>query len=416
MKHMSWKAWKRTLAAMLAVAMLLPVVGCSDSGSGGNSGNGGSPSPANTGSSNGGGGDAASTPPAVTEVRVGYTSLQSGAMAVIGPIIDTCVNIAKEDFEAKSGVKIDLVIEDAGSTVESAIDATVRLIDDDVSCIIGIVGSNQYAGMLQELEDARIPMMTTVAPDEIFTRGYDWLFSSYVTRLQENAPMPAWAKSLGAKSVACLLGTDDDSRALMEYFIQEGTEAGVEIYPEWINPLDNDFTANITSAMRKEPDAYFVLSADVTMSKILRQMKQMGIDKPINTGGAMGVQSFVDLMEADELEGMYGQASILPPYIIEDERVVEYIGKYTEATGYPADITTLVYYDCAMLLFEAAAATGGDSEAIMNYLREDMQGYEGLTGVYNFDERGLGRWEAYLLKMGPEKEIIHYDTVDISQY
>ena len=271
-------------------------------------------------------------------------------------------------------------------------------------------------GVLQELEDARIPMMTTVAPDEIFTRGYDWLFSSYVTRLQENAPMLAWAKSLGAKSVACLLGTDDDSRALMEYFIQEGTEAGVEIYPEWINPLDNDFTANITSAMRKEPDAYFVLSADVTMSKILRQMRQMGIDKPINTGGAMGVQSFVDLMEADELEGMYGQASILPPYIIEDERVVEYIGKYTEATGYPADITTLVYYDCAMLLFEAAAATGGDSEAIMNYLREDMQGYKGLTGVYNFDERGLGRWEAYLLKMGPEKEIIHYDTVDISQY
>lgn len=64
-------------------------------------------------------------------------------------------------------------------------------------------------------------------------------------------------------------------------------------------------------------------------------MKQMGIEEPINTGGAMGVQSFVDLWEADELEGIYGQASILPPYIIEDPRVVEYIAKYTEATGVP---------------------------------------------------------------------------------
>ena len=400
MKRIKGTKLQRVLAAVAAGAMLLSVAGCD--------GGGKDPSPTNTPS-----GAAGTEKPKVTEVDVGYTSLQSGALAAIGPLIDACVNIAKEDFEAKSGVKINLVTEDAGSTVESAIDATVRLIDDDVSCIIGIVGSNQYAGMLQELESARIPLMTTVAPDEIFTRGYDWLFSSYVTRLQENSPMIPWAQSLGAKSVACLLGTDDDSRALMEYFQQEGEKVGIEIYPEWINPTDNDFTANITSARSKNPDAYFCLAADVTMSKILRQMKQMGIDKPLNTGGAMGVQSFVDLMEPEELEGMYGQASILPPYIIEDPRVVEYIKKYTAATGFPADITTLVYYDCAMLLFEAAAATGGDSEAIIQYLREDMQGYEGLTGVFNYDERGLGRWEAYLLQAGPDKELKHYDTVQI---
>ena len=401
MKNIKGKNMRRTLAAALAAAMLLPIAGC---GSNQDEPSGGNPDNNNSGT------------PEVTEVKVGYTTLQSGAMAAVGPLIDTCVNIAKEDFEATHDVKIDLVIEDAGSTVEEAIDATVRLIDDGVSCIIGIVGSNQYAGMLEELEDARIPMMTTVAPDEIFTRGYDWLFNSYVTRQQENAPMLKWAESLGAKSVACLLGTDDDSRSLMDYFIEEGEKMGIEIYPEWINPADNDFTANITSARNNDPDAYFVLSADVTMSKILRQMKQMGIEEPINTGGAMGVQSFVDLMEADELEGIYGQASILPPYIIEDPRVVEYIAKYTEATGFPADITTLVYYDCAMLMFEAAAATGGDSEAIIKYLREDMQGYEGLTGVYNFDERGLGRWEAYLLRMGPDKQIEHYDTVDIHDF
>ena len=300
---------RRLFTAVTAGALLLSLAGC-----GGPAAQSDPPAP----SANGGGQGSENSKPVVTEVNVGYTSLQSGAMAVIGPLIDTCVNIAKEDFEARTGIKINLIVEDAGSTVESAIDATVRLIDDDVSCIIGIVGSNQYAGMLQELEDARIPLMTTVAPDEIFTRGYDWLFSSYVTRLQENSPMIPWAQSLNAKSVACLLGTDDDSRALMEYFIEKGQEVGIEIYPEWINPLDNDFTANITSARNKNPDAYFCLASDVTMSKILRQMKQMGIDKPFNTGGAMGVQSFVDLMEAEELEGMYGQASILPPYIIDD--------------------------------------------------------------------------------------------------
>ena len=53
---------------------------------------------------------------------MGYTTLQSGAMAAVGPLIDTCVNIAKEDFEATHDVKIDLVIEDAGSTVEEAIE------------------------------------------------------------------------------------------------------------------------------------------------------------------------------------------------------------------------------------------------------------------------------------------------------
>lgn len=352
--------------------------------------------------------------PKVTEVDVGYTSLQSGAMAVLGPLIDTCVNIAKEDYEARTGIKINLIVEDAGSTVESAIDATIRLIDKEVSCIVGIVASNQYAGMLQELESARIPLMTTVAPDEIFTRGYDWLFSSYVTRLQENAAAIPWAKSIGAKSMAVMLGTDDDSRALMEYLIEEGEKYGIEIYPEWINAADADFTANITSARSHNPDAYFCLAADTVMAKILRQMRQLGIEEPFNTGGALGVQSFVDLMEEEELIGMYGQASILPPYIIDDPRVVEYVAKYTEATGYPADITTLVYYDCAMLLFEAAGATGGDSEAIIDYLRNDMQGYEGLTGVFTYDERGLGRWECYMLKAEEGKKIVHYDTLKIN--
>ena len=137
MKSIKGKKLQRTLAAALAAAMLLPIAGCT-----------GDDTPDNTDS----GGNSGT--PEVTEVRVGYTTLQSGAMAAVGPLIDTCVNIAKEDFEATHDVKIDLVIEDAGSTVESAIDATVRLIDDDVSCIIGIVGSNQYAGMLEELEDA----------------------------------------------------------------------------------------------------------------------------------------------------------------------------------------------------------------------------------------------------------------------
>lgn len=402
---------KRAIAAVAVAAMLLPIVGCSS---------GKTPTPSTTPSNAPSANPSASAPSEneskykVDEIRVGYTSLQSGAMAVIGPIIDFCVNTAKEDFEARTGVKVDLVIEDAGSTLESAIDATVRLIDDDVSCIIGILGSTQYAGMLQELEEVgNIPLMTTVAPDEIFTRGYDWLFCSYVTRLQENAGMLAWAKSIGAKSVACMLGTDDDSRALMEYFIEEGAKQGIEIYPEWINPADTDFTANITSARAKNPDAYYCLSAATTMSQILRQMKQLGIDKPLNTGAALGVQSFVDLMEPEELEGMYGQASILPPYIIDDPKVQEYVAKYTEATGYPADITTLVYYDCAMLLFEAAAGAGNDGEAIKDYLRNEMQGYQGITGVYNFDDAGLGRWECYLLQAGPNKEVKCIDTLKL---
>ena len=407
----NWKP-KRTLAALLAAALLLPVVGCS-------SGKEPAPSaPAAPSASQPAAPE--STAPAgertyVTDkIRVGYTSLQSGALAAIGPLIDFCVNVAKEDFEARTGVTVDLVVEDAGSTLESAIDATVRLIDDDVSCIIGILGSTQYAGMLQELDEVgNIPLMTTVAPDEIFTRGYDWLFSSYVTRLQENAGMLAWAKSVGAKSVACLLGTDDDSRALMDYFTEEGAKQGIEIYPEWINPADTDFTANITSARSKNPDAYYCLSAATTMSQILRQLKQLGVDKPLNTGAALGVQSFVDLMEPEELEGMYGQASILPPYIIDDPAVKEYIAKYEEATGYPADITTLVYYDCAMLLFEAAAGAGNDGEAIKSYLRNEMQGYVGLTGTFYYDEAGLGRWACYLLQAGANKEIKCIETLSL---
>ncbi|MDD6161113.1 MAG: ABC transporter substrate-binding protein [Oscillospiraceae bacterium] len=397
---------KRAIAAVAAAAMLLPIVGCGGDKTPAPSG---SPAPTSSTTPDDGG-----SKYKVDEIRVGYTSLQSGAMAVIGPIIDWCVDTAKQDFEARTGVKVDLVVEDAGSTLESAIDATVRLIDDDVSCIIGILGSTQYAGMLQELEEVgNIPLMTTVAPDEIFTRGYDWLFCSYVTRLQENAGMLAWAKSIGAKSVACMLGTDDDSRALMEYFIEEGAKQGIEIYPEWINPADTDFTANITSARAKNPDAYYCLSAATTMSQILRQMKQLGIDKPLNTGAALGVQSFVDLMEPEELEGMYGQASILPPYMIDDPMVQDYVAKYTEATGWPADITTLVYYDCAMLLFEAAAGAGNDGEAIKDYLRNEMQGYQGITGVYNFDEAGLGRWECYLLRAGANKEVELVETLKL---
>lgn len=390
---------KKIIALLLSVLMLVSLAAC-----------GANPGPSKSGTDEPPVGPSA---PTVDEITVGYTSMRSGVMAAYGALIDYCVDLAKADFEERTGIKVNLVIEDAGSSIESAIDATIRLVDDDVPSIIGIAGSTQYSGMLEELEGTDIVMCTTVAPDEIFTRGYDWLFSSYVTRQQENAPMLTWAESIGAKSVAVMLGTDDDSRSLMEYFVEAGEKNGITIYQEWINPTDNDFTANITSARSKNPDAYFILSADTVMSKIIRQMKQLGVTQPINTGGAMGVQSFVDLMEPEELEGLYGQASILPPYIIDDPRVIDYVARYTEGTGYPADITTLVYYDCAMLMFEATAGANGVKEDIPAYLRNQMQGYQGLTGVFNFDERGLGRWEAYMIQAGADKAINLVSTVEI---
>ena len=95
MKNIKGKNMRRTLAAALAAAMLLPIAGC---GSNQDEPSGGNPDNNNSGT------------PEVTEVKVGYTTLQSGAMAAVGPLIDTCVNIAKEDFEATHDVKIDLVI------------------------------------------------------------------------------------------------------------------------------------------------------------------------------------------------------------------------------------------------------------------------------------------------------------------
>jgi len=391
----------RIFSVLLAISLLIGLVGCSKS-----------ETPETPDAS-----APASDQPAETEqpseVTVGYTTLQSGANAAIGFYIDAAVNIALEEFNSTSDVKINLVAEDAGSTVEAANDATIRLLDNkDVSSILAVVSPDQYTAMIPEMEEAGIPVMVTGAPDEIFEHGYNWLFSGYVTKEQENFPLIAWAEYMDVKNVALLIGNDDTSKALVQFFQEKAEPLGITIFPEFINAGDNDFTANITSARRNEPDAYCILASDADGAKIVRQMKQLGIEEPLNVGGAILVQSFLDRLEPEEIEGMYGQASIIAPSLSTDPRVLEFAEKYKTATEADLDIISTCVYDSAMILFEATAKTGGDPQQVIAYLHS-LEGYQGLSGEFTYNEKGLGRHEGYLFKAGENKNVELIDTLPI---
>ncbi len=247
------------------------------------------------------GGPAATAPAAAQpkpDVKVGVAISLTGVANVYGPTQRQGAELAAEDINAAGGIngaKIQLIVEDDGSTPQQSVTVFKKFIEQDkVAAILGPTLSNSAAGAHPVAQQAKLPTIAISNTGIGIVGKCDYGACDYIFRasLGEETALPATVKAakaaLNLKKVVLTYAQDDkfsaDDGAIFEKALKaEGIQIAKTIQ---FSKNDVDFAPAMSQAKAENPDALVVGALAGPVTKILQEAaKQMPGKKVLGGNG-----------------------------------------------------------------------------------------------------------------------------------
>lgn len=342
--------------------------------------------------------------------KIGFTAALTGGAAAYGKSEEEGVRLAVEEINKKGDFPIDLLVEDTKAVPADSMNATKKLIQEKVSLIIGPMTSNEAKAAGPIIQNAKVPSLEISVTAENITDIGDCIFRNSVPE-SKNIPQTVKKthKLLGYKTAAILYAHDNEQHVTAQkYFQKTMEEEGVQVIDvETFGSKDSEYSAQLTNIQHKAPDVIVVCSYYQEGSRILKKMREMGMDQPV-----LGDNGFV----SPELGKMAGAAadnvyvSSMWSADRKDEKVQKFVGNYTKAYGRAPDQFAASAYDGVYMAMDAMqrAGTTTDHKKIRDALAQ-MKDFKGVCGTFSFDEKRDPVVDLILMKMQDGK----FDVVDV---
>lgn len=354
-------------------------------------------------------GDAVSSG-AKNAAKIGFTAALTGGAAAYGKSEEEGVRLAVEEINKKGDFPIDLLVEDTKAVPADSMNATKKLIQEKVSLIIGPMTSNEAKAAGPIIQNAKVPSLEISVTAENITDIGDCIFRNSVPE-SKNIPQTVKKthKLLGYKTAAILYAHDNEQHVTAQkYFQKTMEEEGVQVIDvETFGSKDSEYSAQLTNIQHKAPDVIVVCSYYQEGSRILKKMREMGMDQPV-----LGDNGFV----SPELGKMAGAAadnvyvSSMWSADRKDEKVQKFVENYTKAYGRAPDQFAASAYDGVYMAMDAMqrAGTTTDHKKIRDALAQ-MKDFKGVCGTFSFDEKRDPVVDLILMKMQDGK----FGVVDV---
>ena len=342
--------------------------------------------------------------------KIGFTAALTGGAAAYGKSEEEGVRLAVEEINKKGDFPIDLLVEDTKAVPADSMNATKKLIQEKVSMIIGPMTSNEAKAAGPIIQNAKVPSLEISVTAENITDIGDCIFRNSVPE-SKNIPQTVKKthKLLGYKTAAILYAHDNEQHVTAQkYFQKTMEEEGVQVIDvETFGSKDSEYSAQLTNIQHKAPDVIVVCSYYQEGSRILKKMREMGMDQPV-----LGDNGFV----SPELGKMAGAAadnvyvSSMWSADRKDEKVQKFVENYTKAYGRAPDQFAASAYDGVYMAMDAMqrAGTTTDHKKIRDALAQ-MKDFKGVCGTFSFDEKRDPVVDLILMKMQDGK----FDVVDV---
>lgn len=343
-------------------------------------------------------------------VKIGFTAALTGGAAAYGKSEEEGVRLAVEEINKKGDFPIDLLVEDTKAVPADSMNATKKLIQEKVSLIIGPMTSNEAKAAGPIIQNAKVPSLEISVTAENITDIGDCIFRNSVPE-SKNIPQTVKKthKLLGYKTAAILYAHDNEQHVTAQkYFRKTMEEEGVQVIDvETFGSKDSEYSAQLTNIQHKAPDVIVVCSYYQEGSRILKKMREMGMDQPV-----LGDNGFV----SPELGKMAGAAadnvyvSSMWSADRKDEKVQKFVENYTKAYGRAPDQFAASAYDGVYMAMDAMqrAGTTTDHKKIRDALAQ-MKDFKGVCGTFSFDEKRDPVVDLILMKMQDGK----FGVVDV---
>lgn len=342
--------------------------------------------------------------------KIGFTAALTGGAAAYGKSEEEGVRLAVEEINKKGDFPIDLLVEDTKAVPADSMNATKKLIQEKVSLIIGPMTSNEAKAAGPIIQNAKVPSLEISVTAENITDIGDCIFRNSVPE-SKNIPQTVKKthKILGYKTAAILYAHDNEQHVTAQkYFQKTMEEEGVQVIDvETFGSKDSEYSAQLTNIQHKAPDVIVVCSYYQEGSRILKKMREMGMDQPV-----LGDNGFV----SPELGKMAGVAadnvyvSSMWSADRKDEKVQKFVENYTKAYGRAPDQFAASAYDGVYMAMDAMqrAGTTTDHKKIRDALAQ-MKDFKGVCGTFSFDEKRDPVVDLILMKMQDGK----FGVVDV---
>lgn len=342
--------------------------------------------------------------------KIGFTAALTGGAAAYGKSEEEGVRLAVEEINKKGDFPIDLLVEDTKAVPADSMNATKKLIQEKVSLIIGPMTSNEAKAAGPIIQNAKVPSLEISVTAENITDIGDCIFRNSVPE-SKNIPQTVKKthKLLGYKTATILYAHDNEQHVTAQkYFQKTMEEEGVQVIDvETFGSKDSEYSAQLTNIQHKAPDVIVVCSYYQEGSRILKKMREMGMDQPV-----LGDNGFV----SPELGKMAGAAadnvyvSSMWSADRKDEKVQKFVENYTKAYGRAPDQFAASAYDGVYMAMDAMqrAGTTTDHKKIRDALAQ-MKDFKGVCGTFSFDEKRDPVVDLILMKMQDGK----FGVVDV---
>jgi len=339
---------------------------------------------------------------AADTIKVGAILAVTGGASFLGAPESKTLEMLAAEINGKGGVQgkqIELIIKDSGANPEKAISFAKQLIEEDkVFAILGPSTSGETMKIKAIMEEGKTILLSCAAAEVIVNPVAKYVFKTPQKDSFAVKKIYMQMQKMGIKKIGLLAGNTGFGKAGMGQLKSLAPEFGLTVAAaEVYDKKATDLTAVVTKIKGAGVEAVVNWSIVPAQAIVPKNMKQIGLDVPLFQSHGFGNIKYVEAAGA-AAEGIIFPAGrllvsdVLPHDNPQKSVLVKYKTDYEAKYGESASTFGGHAYDALMILVKAIEAAGTDKEKVRDAI-ENMQGFVGTGGVFNFsaeDHNGLG--------------------------
>lgn len=339
-----------------------------------------------------------------SEVVIGVYEPMTGAQAAGGELTMQGVNLAYEQVPDVLGVPIRMVLVDNRSDKAEAATAMQRLIEQEKSiAVIGSYGSSNSMAGGEVAERAHIPVMGCSPTNPLVTQGKSYYFRAcFIDPFQGRVMAKYATEDLGVKKVAIIQDVAQDYSVGLAAFFREafinltGDASGIVAFTSYQSG-DQDFTAQLTDALSKQPDAIYSPGYFGDAALLAKQARELGFQGYLLGGDAWEAPELIQI-GGSSAEGLIFSTHYHPDAALSPasaQFVKDFEAKYGER---PSAFAALGY-DAYMLVIDSIKRANSFNPEDIREAMAAIKDYPAVTGTITMDENGDAVKDAVVLKV-----------------
>lgn len=317
------------------------------------------------------------------QINIGVIFPLTGGAARYGELEKKGLELALKEVneEGVNGKKINLIYKDSKGKPKNGVGAWKNLSISEMPAVFSSISSVCSALSPLANED-KIVLMSTDCVTDSYSSADDYTFRVLTGSSKEGKRMAELLSSKDVNNVAVVYINNAYGQGVQKSFAKNFQEQDSDvIFSENFNFGDTDFQTLLTKVKSTNPDAVYMISYAAEAENILKQMKELGIEKPI-----YAAQPFEDYTLLENIPKLAEQVTYITPDIT-TQAGGEFIAKYKQEYGKRPRVNSVRTYDALHVLAKAMRNCKQiTSECIKNELYKIE--HKGGVGPIDFDKNG----------------------------